>query len=71
MRCDKSKKNVPDTIKLEVEATTIEEVNEALAAGVDIIMLDNMTIRQMAESVKVIAGQAKVEASGKHDHWTA
>lgn len=58
------KKNVPDTIKLEVEATTIEEVNEALAAGVDIIMLDNMTIRQMAESVKVIAGQAKVEASG-------
>lgn len=58
------KKNVPDGIKIEVETTTIEEVKEALAVGVDIIMLDNMTNNTMAESVKIISGHAKVEASG-------
>ncbi len=58
------KKNLPDGIKVEVETTTIREVQEALAAGVDIIMLDNMSNSTMAESVKLIGGQAKVEASG-------
>lgn len=58
------KKSVPDGIKIEVETTTIEEVNEALAAGVDVIMLDNMTNITMADSVKIINGRAKVEASG-------
>jgi nicotinate-nucleotide pyrophosphorylase (carboxylating) len=58
------KKSVPDGIKIEVETTTIEEVNEALAAGVDIIMLDNMTNTTMADAVKIINGRAKVEASG-------
>lgn len=58
------KKNLPGGIKIEVETTTIEEVKEALAIGVDIIMLDNMSNTTMAESVKIINGQAKVEASG-------
>jgi nicotinate-nucleotide pyrophosphorylase (carboxylating) len=58
------KKNLTDGIKIEVETTTVEEVLEALAAGVDIIMLDNMSNSTMAESVKMIAGRAKVEASG-------
>ena len=58
------KKNLPDGIKIEVETTTVEEVLEALAAGVDIIMLDNMSNSTMAESVKIIDGRAKVEASG-------
>lgn len=58
------KKNLPGGIKVEVETTTIKEVKEALAAGVDIIMLDNMSNSTMAESVKIIGGQAKVEASG-------
>jgi len=58
------KKNLPNGIKIEVETTTIEEVQEALAAGVDIIMLDNMTNSIMKESVKLIGDQAKVEASG-------
>jgi len=58
------KKNLPDGIKIEVETTTIEEVLEALAAGVDIIMLDNMSNSVMAECVKIIDGRAKVEASG-------
>ena len=58
------KKSVPDGIKIEVETSTIEEVKEALASKVDIIMLDNMTNTIMAESVKLISGRAKVEASG-------
>jgi nicotinate-nucleotide pyrophosphorylase (carboxylating) len=58
------KKSVADGIKIEVETTTLDEVKEALTAGADIIMLDNMTTQTMAESVKVISGQAKVEASG-------
>lgn len=58
------KKNLPEGFKIEVETTTVEEVLEALATGVDIIMLDNMSNRTMAECVKIIGGQAKVEASG-------
>ena len=58
------KKNIPSTIKLEVEVTSLEEVYEALTAGVDVIMLDNMTLEVMSESVKIINGRAKVEASG-------
>ena len=58
------KKNLSAGIKIEVETTTIEEVHEALAAGVDIIMLDNMSNSTMAESVRIIGSQAKVEASG-------
>jgi len=58
------KENLPHGIKIEVETTSIEEVKEALAARVDIIMLDNMTINTMSESVKLIGGRTKVEASG-------
>ena len=42
-------------------------VREALEAGADIIMLDNMTYEQMAEAVALIGGRAKVEASGNVD----
>jgi len=58
------KKNSSNGIKIEVETTTIEEVRESLAAGVDIIMLDNMSNKTMAECVKLVGGRAKVEASG-------
>ncbi len=58
------KKSIPSTIKLEVEVTNLDEVREALASGADIIMLDNMSLHAMSESVKLINGRAKVEASG-------
>ena len=58
------KTNLPKGIKIEVETTTVEEVNEALTTGVDVIMLDNMSNTQMAECVKIINGRTKVEASG-------
>jgi nicotinate-nucleotide pyrophosphorylase (carboxylating) len=51
-------------LKIEVETSTLEEVNEALAAKADVIMLDNMTIEMMRAAVKLINHQALVEASG-------
>ncbi len=50
-----------------METTTIEEVREALAAGADIIMLDNMTVPLMRNAVEVIGGRAKTEISGNID----
>lgn len=51
-------------MKVEVEVSCMDEVNEALAAGADVIMLDNMTLEAMAEAVAHIKGRAVVEASG-------
>ena len=61
---DAIRKKLPMSIKIEVETTTIEQVQEALAAGADIIMLDNMSNVMMTEAVGIIDGRAKVEASG-------
>jgi nicotinate-nucleotide pyrophosphorylase (carboxylating) len=55
---------IPHTMKIEVETETLAEVAQALAAGADIIMLDNMDTVTMAEAVAMIAGRALVEASG-------
>jgi len=52
------------SIRIEVEVTTIKQVEEALMAGADIIMLDNMSPDQMSEAVKLIGAKAKTEASG-------
>lgn len=52
------------TIKVEVEVETMEQVQEALEAGADIIMLDNMSVDLMADAMSVIGGRAVVEASG-------
>ena len=51
-------------VKIEVETRNFDEVKEAVEAGADIIMLDNMNNEQMAECVKYIDGRAKAEASG-------
>lgn len=58
------KNNLKRKIKIEVEATNLDEVKLALNAGVDIIMLDNMSLKQMREAVNLIGGKVKVEASG-------
>ena len=52
------------TIKVEVEVESMEQVKEALEAGANIIMLDNMTVPEMAAAMEVIRDQAIVEASG-------
>ena len=58
------KQNISHAHKIEVECDTIEQVYEALGCEVDIIMLDNMSLEQMRECVKLISGKAIVEASG-------
>lgn len=55
---------VPADIKVEVETTNLVEVQEAIDAKADIIMLDNMSNEDMAKAVELIAGRAKTEASG-------
>ena len=52
------------TIKVEVEVESMDQVQEALEAGAHIIMLDNMSVPEMVEAMKVIGDQAIVEASG-------
>ena len=54
----------PDAWEIEVEVETLEQVEEAVAAGADIVMLDNMTPSEMAEAVRVVGGRALTEASG-------
>jgi nicotinate-nucleotide pyrophosphorylase (carboxylating) len=58
------KKHIPHTVRIEVETESLEQVKEALDAGADIIMLDNMSIDMMSKAVDLIAGRAVVEASG-------
>lgn len=59
--------HAPFVCTVEVECEDLDMVREALEAGADIIMLDNMTYEQMAEAVALIGGRAKVEASGNVD----
>jgi len=54
----------PHTQRIEVEVTTLDEALEAVEAGADIVLLDNMTPAQMGEAVKMIGGRALAEASG-------
>jgi nicotinate-nucleotide pyrophosphorylase (carboxylating) len=54
----------PAGIKVEVECDTIDQVHAALDAGADVIMLDNMRLKEMREAVKLVDGRAVVEASG-------
>jgi nicotinate-nucleotide pyrophosphorylase (carboxylating) len=56
--------NAPHTLKIEVEVEDFDMLEEALAVGADIIMLDNMDLEHMAEAVRRVAGRALVEASG-------
>lgn len=58
------RQNVGFPVKIEVEAANLADVAEALASGVDVIMLDNMDTETMTESVKLVGGRALVEASG-------
>ena len=58
------REKIGHTVKIEVETRTLDEVKEALSAGADIIMLDNMSNETMAEAVGIVDGKALLEASG-------
>lgn len=59
-----AKEYAPFVRKIEVEVETMDQVKEAVEAGADIIMLDNMTPEMMKEAVELIAGRAQTECSG-------
>lgn len=59
-----AKEYAPFVRKIEVEVETIEQVKEAVLAGADIVMLDNMTSEQMQEAIEWIDGRAQTECSG-------
>ncbi len=56
--------HIPALTKIEVECDTLEQVNEAIAARADVIMLDNMDNATMREAVALVAGRIPLEASG-------
>ena len=61
---EKAKEFSPHPLKIEVEARTLQEVQEALSSGADIILLDNMQPGEIKTAVENIKGRALVEASG-------
>ena len=60
----KARQSVGEDFSIEVETKTMEQVKEAVSCGADVIMLDNMDIREIREAVRLIARRALVEASG-------
>lgn len=60
----KARQNAPHRLPVEIEVRTASEALEAVEAGVDIIMLDNMNLEEMRKAVESIHGRALIEASG-------
>ncbi|WAM30748.1 carboxylating nicotinate-nucleotide diphosphorylase [Caldicellulosiruptor naganoensis] len=60
----RARENIPHTMKIEVEVRTMNEFEEALEAGADIIMLDHFGLDDMKKAVEVASGKALIEASG-------
>jgi nicotinate-nucleotide pyrophosphorylase (carboxylating) len=58
-------------VKIEVEVDTLDQLEEALATGVEVVLLDNMTPDELAHAVKLVAGRAITEASGRVTAKTA
>jgi nicotinate-nucleotide pyrophosphorylase (carboxylating) len=58
------RERVPHTMRVEVEVTSLEQIDAAVAGGADVILLDNMTTDAMRAAVKRIAGRALTECSG-------
>ncbi|MHA7153489.1 carboxylating nicotinate-nucleotide diphosphorylase [Arthrobacter sp. TMN-50] len=59
-----AKASLPHTVHFEVEVDRLDQIEPVLAAGVDTIMLDNFSVDQLTEGVRLVAGRALVEASG-------
>lgn len=60
----KAKEKAPSNMNIEIECETLGQVLEAVSAGADIIMLDNMSPANMMQAVSMVGGKAKIEASG-------
>lgn len=60
----RAREQVPHTIKIEIEADTLDQVREAVEAGSDLILLDNMSPEELRAAVQIVGGRAILEASG-------
>ena len=54
----------PNNVFIEVEVETLDQLRDALGAGVKMVLLDNMSLDEMREAVAITAGRAELEASG-------
>ena len=61
---ERARAGAPSLVKIEVECDRLDQVREALAAKADVIMLDNMSLGDMREAVKLAGGRVPLEASG-------
>jgi len=61
---ERMQKRKSHLLKIEVEVANLDQLKEALGAGADVIMLDNMNIAQIKEAIKIVDGKAMVEVSG-------
>jgi nicotinate-nucleotide pyrophosphorylase (carboxylating) len=66
-----ARRGIGHLVKIEVEVDTLDQLEEALATGVDAVLLDNMTPGQLATAVRMIDGRALAEASGRITPQTA
>ena len=60
----RARRQIPHTVKIEIEVANLDQLRLALESGAEIIMLDNMTVETMREAVAITAGRAILEASG-------
>ena len=60
----RARRQAPHGLRIEVEVTTLEQLDEALAAGAEVVLLDNVAPQQAAVMVERVAGRALVEVSG-------
>ena len=60
----RARRHAPHTLRIECEVTTLDELRDALTAGADVVLLDNMDDAAVREAVAIVAGRARVEVSG-------
>jgi nicotinate-nucleotide pyrophosphorylase (carboxylating) len=61
---ERARRRVPTLVKIEVECDRLDQVREAIDAGADVILLDNMALDEMREAVRLVNGRIPLEASG-------
>lgn len=61
---ERARASIGHMVKIQVEVDTLAQLDEALACGVDAVLLDNMTVQELAEAVKRVGGRCLTEASG-------
>lgn len=59
-----AREQAPHTLRVEVEVTSLDELEQALVSGADVVLLDNMPVAELREAVRKTAGRAILEASG-------